>query len=412
MKYTPILILLIFLSCQREHETGTPGEQRVSDYTEEVITISVDLTDIEEELFMSDFFSELHYVHLNPPDNKYIGRTEKIIVTDDYVALFDKSQYSVWIFTHEGEYINQVQIPEGRGPGEIIHITDVIITDNNYVKAMGALKIVVYNLDGEFIEETEIAFRAYSFTYDTLTEKYISYSGNSLNEILINEHAGKNIIKFDNSGNISESYLPIGEGREHIGFEVPNNFPTFNEYQRFFTHLVDTIYTIKNEGIYPEYVLDYGIRAIPEEVFARRQDYNMPVYRWADFWNNEIIANNYIAYLFYFNETDKWVHFRFGTRDKQFNAFYNKESYEVITGPGRFYNDIDYGYVPFIYESHGNALYTIIEANDLLRHLNEIYSNKPEKYADPDMRRVIELGYSLSDNSNPILQIATFKNAD
>jgi len=65
--------------------------------------------------------------------------------------------------------------------------------------------------------------------------------------------------------------------------------------------------------------------------------------------------------------------------------------------------------VPFFYESYDNAIYTVIEANDLLRRLNEIYETEPETYAHPKMKRLRELGYSLNDNSNPILQIATFK---
>ncbi|NBC04812.1 MAG: 6-bladed beta-propeller [Bacteroidetes bacterium] len=410
MRYTLIFLLALFISCQHDIKPDTKENiETESDDFQNVEQIKVDLDNVEQDLLMSDFFSNLSYIPLQVPENEYVGQTEKIIITDDYIALFDKLQYSVWIFTHKGEYINKVQIPQGKGPGEIMHFSDVIITQDHLVRAMGALKIVVYNFEGELIEETEMDFLVYKFTFDNETGEYIGYADNKLNIPLNNEHTGSNLIYFDSAGNITKSLMPIGKGKQHISFGVPNNFPVYRNNQRFFSHLENIIYTIEGDSVMPEYYLDFGAYTITDEVFERRTDYSNVVYEWVDFWKNEIVANNYVSHLFFFNETESFIHFRFATANNQHNAIYNKITKQVVTGPKRFTNDIDYGYVPFIYESFGNSLYTIIEANDLLRHLNDMYENEPEKYGDPKMERLRELGNSLNGNSNPILQIATFK---
>jgi hypothetical protein len=403
MRLITFTILLLFTACSTAEQDPV--------LSEEVITISVNL-DEAAQLYMSEFFSELRYIHLETPEERPIGRIRKIIVKDDVIGLFDRARHSVWVYTTEGEYVNEVNIPRGRGPGELEEITDVIITRDGQVHALGTFKVVAYDLEGRFVGETGYRFRAYRFTYDRNSGEYIGYASNSMNTILDDEHAGHNLLFFDKDGTITDSFLPIGTGREQMGFNISNRFPVYGNYQLFFPHLVDTVYTLGNSGVKPRYVLDYGRHSIPEEVFGRRGNYSSLIYEWQEFREREITANNYVSGLSMFNETDLFIHFRFHAGGNQYNAIYDKERGVTHVGGARLTNDIDYGYVPFIYDSSDEALYTIIEAADLIDHLHDLYENEPETYAHPNTQSLVRLAHSVSENSNPVLQVATFKTTE
>lgn len=358
---------------------------------------------------MSDYFSKLEYHALRTPKGQPVGRIRKIMPQQERIGFFDEARKSVWIFTYEGEYVNEVRIPEGRGPGEIEHLSDVLFTKEDLIYALGLYKIVVYNTDGKFIEETKFKTIIRKFIYVPETQEYIGYADNSLNEQMANEHAGHNLIAVNKEGTFTKSFIPVPNGREYMGYIVPNNFPTYQEEQLFFSHLSDTVYTVYADSVKPRYILDYGEDTIPEEVFDRRGNYSDVFYEWVDFSENELEAKGYISFLTFFNETNSYIYANLGSHNITYTIMYNKVTKETVVGPSRFTNDIDYNYVPFIYESDDHALYTIIEAYDFLTNLNEIYKNEPQKYRSPQMQSLINIAHSLDENSNPVLQIATFR---
>lgn len=410
MKRILFISLLCFLiGCSKENQVQNNEHP---DNDNPVQTIFVDFDDLRDDLNMSDFFSEISYIHLNNPDGEPIGRIQKIMIQGQYLGFYDESTNKIWIYSKNGNYINNIDIPEGRGPGEIQQMSDVILTADGLIHALGAFKIVVYNLHGEFIRETNFDFYIYKFEYLDSNDEYVGYAGNSLNIQLNNEHTGHNLIFFDIDGQITDSAIPVPKGREHMRLLVSNNFPNFNGQNLFFPHLSDTVYHLDTNQTLPRYILDYGNKSIPEEVFSRRENYSRVVYEWVEFRQKEIIEKDYVLRLVFFNETNRFIHFGFGTGSSQFNAFYHKETEVIAVGPGRLKNDIDFAYVPFTYESSNDALFSIIEAGDLLRHLNDLYQNEPEKYSNPKMHRFIDLGQTLTPNSNPILQTATFKTID
>jgi len=402
MRFIPVLLVIIlFTSC-----TQTKEELYIPD---DIETIHVNLEEAGI-LKMSDFISDIEYMPLETPVGSPIGRIRKFLINDSYLGFYDQARKSVWVYTKDGVYINEVIIPQGKGPGELENFEDVILTDNGEIHALGSFKIVVYDIRGNFIDETTFRFLIYNFEYISSTEEYVGSTENeTMYGFLQNEHAGHNLFFFNREGTITKSSLPILNGREEMGFKVPNRFPVFRDQKMFFPYLVDVIYTVTDSTVVPRYHLDYGINSIPEFVFDHRKNYSSTPEGRIRFFKEELLSNDYISFLEFFLETDLFIHLQISTGENRFTVIYNKQTQETKVGNGRLQNDIDYNYVPFFFESHNNALYTVIEANDLLRHLNEIYENEPEKYADPRMERLRELSYSLNDNSNPILQIANFK---
>jgi|GEM_PF-853713 len=380
--------------------------------------ISVNTTKIHVNLdkanpiHMSNVFSDIHYFYLKSPSDRPIGRIWKVMVRDNYVALYDRSRKSVWVYTLGGKYVNEVKIPEGRGPGELTDINDVIFTKNHNIYALGNFKIVGYKLDNSFLEEVDFHFRLYRFTYDNSTKSFISYASNSINEARSdNVHAGDNLIFLNKEGNITKSILPIPKAKAQISYGIPNNFPTYKDQQLFISHLNDTVYTIKANKAIPKYILDYGEHAIPKGVFKLRKKYSENIHRWTNFMEKEITDNEYVTYLSYFDETDSYLYFRIGTGKKSFNVLYNKESKKTSITPNKMINDIDYGVTSYMYEAHANALYTVIGSNKLINHLNDLYKNHPSKYQDPRTKELIKLANLIDANRNPILMVATFKDS-
>ncbi|MCW9707045.1 6-bladed beta-propeller [Fodinibius salsisoli] len=398
--YSSVVLCILLFACSGQNGPSKSGEK--------VTTIEVDI-DEAEPIRMSEYFSDINYFYLESPDERPIGRVWKMMFQDNYIALYDRARGSIWIYTKEGEFVNEVEIPVGRGPGELTNHEDVIFTKDHKFHILGQLKIVVYGIEGSFVEETAYHFWAYDFTYNPSTKEYIGYASNSLNRDQLNRHGGKNLLYFDKSGEITQSFLSIGKGKEQIGYNIPNNFPTYNGDQLFISHLVDTVYSVHKNGVIPKYALDYGEYAIPQEVFGRRYDYRKNMYNWGEFLEKEIESKDYIAYLSYFNETDKFINFDIGTGEENFVVFYNKNTCETRVASDKMINDIDYGLATYIYEAHDNVLYTVIGANTLLRHLNDLYENEPQKYKSPKMKELRELAHSIDKNRNPILMVMPFK---
>ncbi len=402
MKYLISLVtLFLFISCANEETSRVP--------TAELQEISVNVDEVVDELKMSDYFSGLSYVPLKSPEGVPIGRIRKFIINEDRLAFYDEAANRVWVYSKSGQYQNHVTIPLGRGPGEIIRMNDVIVDESGLIHAFGEFKIVVYNLDGEYVRETNFDFFIYAFTYLENDDLYVGYAGNSLNTQMNNSHAGHNLLFFDSNGRVVDSAIPIPNGREHMKAGVPNKFPTYEDETLFFPHLSDTVYTVESGSSVPRYLLDYGDQSIPEEVFSRRKNYSDVVYEWREFREKEIMDNNYVRYLFFFNETNRYIHFRISTASDQYNVIYDKKSGKSTVGPRKLTNDIDFAYQPFFYESSDTALYTVIEAGDLIRELNHLYENEPVKYRHPNSQNLIKIAQKISENSNPVLQIATFK---
>jgi len=187
-----IALSILSLSCEQ-------GEEKIDKV--EFETLKIDLND-KTGISMSDYFTGIEYVPLIPPEGKYIGRVRKIVKQDSLIALFDRARNSLWIFTETGEYVNEVRIPAGRGPGEVEHLNDIILTSDLIVHALGAFKIVSYDLHGNFIDEIDFDFFIYKLAYDENKDAFIGYASNHLNERLNNEHAGHNLFWIDKSGEI------------------------------------------------------------------------------------------------------------------------------------------------------------------------------------------------------------------
>lgn len=327
----------------------------------------------------------------------------------DKIALYDRAKKSVWIYTEEGGYVNEVKIPQGRGPGELDHIADVYFDEEYNIHAMGAFKFVTFDKNGNLLKETQLDLWVGSFTFNTADSMYYGYGDGNPNLRLQKKHQGFNLYSFDKEGEIKNSYIPVEKNKQGIAFNVPNYFPAYNGKKYFFKHLHDTVYSIEANGVKPAYIFNFGNQNLPDAVFEKRSDYGTEVWQWSDFWDNEVRPFDYITHKNNFEITDRFIHTRVGSSESKHMILYDRDSRVTHVGEEKFVNDIDFGPSPFVYLSSDEYLFSYVDANDFLGIMNDIYENNREKYNSSSMHRLRSIANSMRDIRNPILMRLEFK---
>lgn len=402
MKFTAFCsIIILFTSCSKEADVSIPEK------APEIVKVDISAN---EELLASHYFTDIQYLTLDTPHDELIGNVTKIIVNENYIGLFDEAKGGVWLFNHQGIYITEVTIPEGRGPGELIQLQDIIITNDQKIHALGTHKIVVYDFEGLLTEEIDFQFLVYKFTFLEESGTYLGYADNVTNYGMNNPYSGHNLIEFSKNGKIANGYLSINKGKENLGFDIPSRFTNYGNNQIFFAQLDDIIYQINNLGVLPRYKLDFGEYSIPENAYVNREKYGIS--GGAEFIEKELLEKNYVVFKSFFIETDSYLFFQFSAGFDPYSVFHDKKNKETRVTAGTIVNDINFGPDVWQFASFENTVYSVIEPYALLSHLNNVYEKNPEKYNDKKMRPLIKMAQSINENSNPVLQIATFKNTE
>lgn len=401
MKYIFLFTLLIAACSGSESNTNLTESS-------DIVTININVEDAKP-IHMSEFFSDIKYFPLSNPTGEPVGSIFKIMTQGDKIALYDKPKKSVWIYTDDGEYLNEVKIPQGQGPGELEHISDVYFDEQFNVHAMGAFKFVKLSKDGELLNETQFDLFARYLTYIEDDSTYFGFADGNPNARIPEQHKGFDLFAFNDEGRITKSLIPIDKNKQGISYGIPNYFPEYDGQNYFFKHLDDTIYEVKNNRVEPAYLLDFGEQALNDEVFEKRSDYGEEIWEWTDFWENEIIANDYIVFKTNFEITNRYIHSRVGNTKSNYMVLYDRVNKTTHIGEERFVNDIDNGPSPFIYLSSDEHLYSYVDAYTFLGHLNEVYENDRERYFSDEMSRLRTIANSMRDESNPILMRLEFK---
>jgi hypothetical protein len=216
--------LLFFVSCGQETSVPNIDVQNIN-------------IEIEEagEIRMSEYFSSIEYIQLKTPKESPIGSIFKIIERDGKLLLFDRKRSSIWVFDDFGNFLNEITIPVGRGPGEVEYLADVFVSKNSLIHAVGQFKIVVYNLNGRLEESFNIDFNPFYIFYDEELDLYSGYVATMLNPNVDEKYKNQNILFFDKTGEIKGSALRIREGAEGIRFNIPNYFTEYKDEIFFFS---------------------------------------------------------------------------------------------------------------------------------------------------------------------------------
>lgn len=384
-----IWVFVLAFGCSDVDKKETSGSENAP-----VISVSID-QDTKVEL--SSFVEGIEYTILKTPENKLMGEVLKIISSDTHYGFFDPSRSTVWIYDKALNFVKDIVIPAGDGPGELQYLSDVSFGKDNSVYMLGLFKVIKFDVEGNILKEIPIKFQATKLAYIPSEEVFVAYMINTVSPFTNDKKQSYNLIYFNEDGEVLKGALPIDDRKKGIRFATFNNFPVNNNEHLFFSHLDYSIYEINGLEVSVKYTLDFGEYAVPDETFDLRKNYG----QHHEFMSREIESKKYAYTLGKVLATEKYLYTAY--LQGNFSGYFIRNRISNKTMPvSKFINDIDNGTMPYLYATENNAFLGILEPNIMVRHLNDLYENNTELYKNPKTRVLIELSRKIDNYSNPI----------
>jgi len=128
----------------------------------DILSINIDsLNKSKEEMSIS----EILYIPLETTDLCLLGDVSKILYFKNNFYIFDRFySKNIYVFNRDGKFINKI-IQKGRGPGEIIELTDFDIDEqgNIYAYDNRQKKIILFSIHGDVLGEFKVPVRFLEF---------------------------------------------------------------------------------------------------------------------------------------------------------------------------------------------------------------------------------------------------------
>lgn len=334
------------------------------------------LDDKIPELKLSDLASNVKYIKIETNDQCMLIHPYIEDVTEKAFYIGDTHRH-LYKFDRKGNYIGEIG-KTGKGPGEYLHITDVIVKQGNniiYLLDNTQRKIIQYDLNGEFHSELRVPLSTGSFTL--------------MNDIFVlwNPPWGFVDMDFcyfltfmDFNGNILKHINRTLNNNDFRGGLLSYaNFHLYNKNIFIKDTFYDTVFKINSDyDLESHFIISQGSLKIPRKISE-------------DVWLREKYMNKYISQLS-FLETKHFLSFDFfiGSYfkliyDKQSKSFIHK-SRGTLTDIGKIQNDIDNGPSFNEHFSKENKLFALITPSELIAHWPETLSCNVEsidKFSNP-----------------------------
>ena len=154
----------------------------------------------------TDLFCDFEEVFIAPSTK--IGSINKLIINHDTLILFDGMQQQVIILKSSGEVLTTIK-KRGKGPGEYSRLADIsFFEEQNQINALdyNSRKILVYNINGDFINSYNIDVTAFSIETDLLGNNYLYTAGMTH---LLDTTTTYNLVKTNRYGKIIDLCFPF-----------------------------------------------------------------------------------------------------------------------------------------------------------------------------------------------------------
>ncbi|MCL1974368.1 MAG: 6-bladed beta-propeller [Bacteroidetes bacterium] len=233
MRKLSIILFLCLLSCAKDREAV------VVQYT----------ASTGVELLSTPLFDHVEILTLDGKDAPLLGKVAKMVVKNDIYYIADPHNNKIHLYDVTGTYLNSVG-EIGRGPGEYINLSDMIIEENGdicvYSAQPGAL--YTYSPQGRFLGNIEYLFgtanfgRSNGFNYHYFGNgsgmAYQLYITDERNHVIDSCLTSYNVVNLDanpfspfgNTLNLSPSYggeiYRLKDGKINIAYTF--DFGTYN----------------------------------------------------------------------------------------------------------------------------------------------------------------------------------------
>jgi hypothetical protein len=335
--------------------------------------------------------TEIKYIPLETTAQSVIPRIFKIIFARNY--FLTQSFNDINMFRYDGSFVTKIGTT-GRGPNEFTtaHDVDINPRDESIYIADGWLqKFLVFNKNGKLLRTFKSPVSAamnFKFTGDGILCYLQNHMGTIENSFILIDTTGKIIKNFPNK-------YPWKRTVPSVAYQGENIFYRSNEKLIKKEIYSDTVYSYKNKGFEPHFIIDAGkLRLTP----AKREEYDGK-YLLSNFLSpvNLFEFGNCIYYEFIIPYNGKAEGLSYiGSGNGNLKLLFDPEK-DLI-------NDLDGG--PNIWPKTVKDNSTIIAWIDALKLKQYVASTefKTSKPKYPEKKKELEkLGLSLKETDNPIL---------
>ncbi len=337
-------------------------------------------------LKLSSFAKSINYIKLETNDQCLLSHPSIEDVDEGAIYINDNHLY-LYKFNGNGKYIWKIK-KVGKGPGEYLHITDVIIQPENdllYILDNTQRKIIQYNLNGEFQKEIHLSVSTGSFSQ--IDDCFVLWNPpwgfvdqNNCYFLTFLTLNGVKIKTINREGN-NNSFRG--------GLLTSADFYMLNKILYIKDTYHDTVFRIsKNYTLEPHFIISQGKYKMTREMSE-------------NIWLREKYMNEYISQLVFW-ETDNLIIFSFFMEkyylviyDKQLSSFIHK-SEGSLNKYAEIQNDLDNGtaFIPWFYKQ--TKLYGFFTPEEFKQNSSE----------NPAISRMFS---ALNENSNPVVMIIELK---
>lgn len=312
IKMNKLLILLIIsafvLSC-----TNKKGKRANELPTYQIGFDNTDNFNFDNEIDTS------FYIPLETDKSNLLGKISKVQI-DSVIAILDELNQTLHVYSMEGKLLNVID-KRGNGPEEYAQISDFFLSSKDgYIEVLDAmqLKIIRYNIMGDFINEMKLPFSVGISRFVKKDGYYIFDQQTRRNE----KELKYSLLVLSPQGKIINKIFPY-ERSADILFSSRKTFYYVDNKLHYLPIYCDTIFSIEGEKAIPMFRIDFSDKWTDKSVMYSKV--NNPM----DFIN-KIKNSNFITFLNVL-ETNSTIWIDFIYKEKKYCSIIDKLSSHIST---------------------------------------------------------------------------------
>lgn len=319
-----------------------------------------------------DIIDSIQYIPIKNHPNGLFGDVQKIYFNDNKIVVFDeKKANGVFIFNNNGDFLFRVG-NKGGGPGEYSILKNIDVNGKYiYLLANAQKKILIFDMDGNFIEEKKLPFHAHDLAIMNNGDMLFTYHYPNKKE------NAYRIMITDSNFKIKEELYKVNDNDAKLS--SPSYFSNFDNKIAYSAYILDTISVFSRDSKHIEtYSIDFKKNKVPARNKANSQEFlNQGNYSFL-FETHKIITDKYLIGGVFLNHKVEPFILDLSTNDIYLNDRKQKE--------GQFFK-----YFHYPYAKCGNKIVTFINGlfyekliSDGFPKIDSLYEehlNMPDNYA-------------------------------
>jgi hypothetical protein len=351
----------------------------------EIKVVTIDPDKYDKFLDISPYLEEeFEIIPLETNEDCILSQIKKIEVKNDKLYISDNTLSGIYVFDMEGKFVQRIG-NKGSGPEEFVYMGDFSIEGNNlYIQDIYGYKYLVYDI----LEDT----------YNSLPYKphhlgHISFDKNIyfISNYFPSDLGNFNLFRLNMENNEITNYLPFSKhSSENNSTWILNHYASKYRDQALVIYpLNDTIYSITEDEVYPEYIFHFTKRNIPTDINNNSNMMNL-------------LESGYVSGMQYIQNSKDYIwgtyidkkHFRYLFMDKK-NLTPQIGEYLVINSLGGILVDS-------YYTTSENDFITSHNADILKSNWENLY-NQNQFQSNSDKEKIRNIIDKINDEGNPLI---------